>query len=308
MYSIQILACGSYLPNEKIKNDILNKKFNLDAEWIYQRTGICYRHYASEGISELAIKAGKKIIENYSKDELKIDAIIVATTTSQRLMPGIAYEVQNALNIEKCMSLDVLAGCSGFINAIDIARTYIAIGKIETALVIGVDVLSKFIDKSDLNTSILMGDGAGAVLIGKCNKKKTYYSFIESDARQKEILTTEYGKALHMDGKKVYRFAINETVKNIQKLLEDSGEKLQDIKLIVPHQSNQRILDKIAMKLEVNQEKMYTNLKNIGNTFCASIPIALTEIIEKQLIKEGDKIILLGYGGGLNLGSILLEM
>lgn len=308
MYSIQIIGYGSYLPNKKVENDSLNKKFNLDSDWIYQRSGIRYRYYAEESISELAIKATEKLIENSKIDISEVEAIFVATTTSQRLMPGISFDVQNAFSIKSCICLDILAGCSGYINAVDIARNYIAIGKIKNALVIGVEVLSKFMDMQDINTNILLGDGAGALLIGRCEKEKVYYSKIESDASQKEILSTEYGKNLFMDGKKIYRFAINETVRNIEDLLQENQEKLENIKFVVPHQSNQRILDKITTKLSIEQSKMYSNLENVGNTFCASIPIAVSQMMQEKLLEEGDKIILIGYGGGLNWGSILLEI
>ena len=172
MYSIQIIGYGSYLPNKKVENDSLNKKFNLDSDWIYQRSGIRYRYYAEESISELAIKATETLIENSKIDISEIEAIFVATTTSQRLMPGISFDVQNAFSIKCCICLDILAGCSGYINAIDIARNYIAIGKIKNALVIGVEVLSKFMDMQDINTNILLGDGAGALLIGRSEKEK----------------------------------------------------------------------------------------------------------------------------------------
>lgn len=308
MYSIQITGYGSYLPNKKIGNDMLNKKFNLDSDWIYKRSGIRYRHYAEENISELAIKATENLIENSKINILEVDAILVATTTSQKLMPGISFDVQNAFSIKSCICLDILAGCSGYINAIDIARNYIAIGKIKNALVIGVEVLSKFIDTQDVNTNILMGDGAGALLIGRSKKEKVYYSKIESDASQKDILSIEYGKHLFMDGKKIYRFAISQTVRNIEDLLQENQEKLENIKFIVPHQSNKKILDKITTRLGIDSGKMYSNIENVGNTFCASISIALAQMMQEKLLTEGDKIILTGYGGGLNWGSILLEI
>ena len=223
-------------------------------------------------------------------------------------MPGISNIVQKELNLKNCICLDILAGCSGFINAMDIAKLYIETGKIKKALVIGVDLLSNVIDKNDIATVAVLSDGAGAVLLEQTKEHKKYYSNIEAEADKKDILFYKEDKTLYMNGKEVYKYAVTKTVKNIKELLEKSGEKIEDIKYIVPHQSNLKIIRAIASRLKIEEEKMYINLQNKGNTFCASIPITLEEMKEKGYLNEKDKIILLGYGGGLNTGSILLEI
>lgn len=309
MNSIKIVANGAYLPKIKIDNEYFNKKFNLDEEWIYRRTGILCRYKTeNESIIDLAINATKNMIKRYDVDISTVEAIIVATTSTQNFMPGISFYVQKYFNIQKCMCLDILGGCNGYINAFDIARNYIALGKINNALIIGVETISNFLNENDLNTVILLGDGAGATLIKKTKKEKLYMSNICSDPTESEILKVESGKKLFMDGKKIYKFAITKTVENIKELLKEKNESLENIKYIVPHQSNARILNKMASELQIDKEKMYSNLKEVGNTFCASIPIALTQMYDKNLLKEDDKIILIGYGGGLNWGSILLEI
>jgi 3-oxoacyl-[acyl-carrier-protein] synthase-3 len=234
--------------------------------------------------------------------------IIVSTTSTDKIMPGISYLVQKELDIKNCMCLDILAGCNGYINAFDIARNYIAIGKINCALIIGVEILSSVVDKNDPSTSIILSDGAGATLIKKSNKKNKYYSIIKSIGEQSDILKYNSNKKIQMDGSKVYKYAITDTVSKITELLEISNENLDNIKYIVPHQSNLKIIKGMANRLNVSIDKFFINIKNVGNTFCASIPIALEEMQEKNLLLKGDKVILLGYGGGLNTGCILLEI
>ncbi len=180
--------------------------------------------------------------------------------------------------------------------------------KQKSGLVIGVEQISKYLDYEDINTAIILGDGAGATIIGKTEDEKIYKQKIESIAQEGDFLTCHNYEKLYMDGKKIYKFGISKPVENIKKLLEQNNEDIKNIKYIVPHQSNIRILENMAKKLNIDMSKMYTNLKDVGNTFCASIPIALYEMYERNLLKEGDKIILLGYGGGLNLGSILIEI
>lgn len=309
MNSIKIVANGMYLPKIKIGNEYFNKKFNLDDEWIYKRTGILWRYkIEDESIIDLAINATNDMIGKYDVDVNNIQAIIVATTSTQNFMPGISFYVQKYFNIQKCMCLDVLGGCNGYINAFDIARNYIALGKIDNALVIGVETISKFINEDDINTAILLGDGAGATLIEKSKNEKLYKSNICSDPTESEILKVTSNEKLYMDGKKIYKFAITKTVQNINELLQRENKSIENIDYIVPHQSNARILNKMASELKIEKSKMYSNLQNVGNTFCASIPIALTQMFDENILKENDKIVLIGYGGGLNWGSILLEI
>lgn len=305
MNYIKITECAYYLPKRKVLNEEIENRLNLEKGYIYKRTGIKERYYAeNETIEDMAIEATKKIKEKLEN----LGLIIVATTSSNNLMPGIANIVQKNLGIGNCICLDVLAGCSGFINAMDIAKLYIETGRVEKALVIGVDLLSKVIDSTDISTVAVLSDGAGAVLLEKTSKNKKYYANIEAEADSKNILFYKDNMKLYMNGKEVYKYAVTRTVQNINELLEKTSENFENIKYIVPHQSNFKIIKAINSRLKIEEEKIYTNLQNKGNTFCASIPIALEEMQQKGLLKENDKIILLGYGGGLNTGSILLEI
>ncbi len=254
----------------------------------------------------MALEAVKDL---QTKSELDgVGLIITATTTTNLLMPGISNYIQKELNLKKCICLDILAGCGGYINAFDIASMYIKSGKVNKALVVGVDILSKFTDTNDVGTKIILSDGAGCTLLSTTNKEKLYESYIEAEGKQNDILTCKTDEKIYMDGKQVYKYAVTKTVQNINHLLKKAKVNLEDISYIVPHQSNMKIINAIANRLKIDKNKMYTNIQDVGNTFCASIPICLCQMQEMNLLKKGDKIILLGYGGGLNTGSILMEV
>lgn len=309
MNSIEIIQTGMYLPKEKITNSQIEKSLKLEEGYIQKRTGIENRYYATkEKIEDIAYKATKEI---FSKDIKKEDIglIITATTSTDLLMPGISNYIQKKLEIEKCICLDILAGCSGYINALDIARLYLQDDTIKKALVIGVDVLSKNLKDDDVATKVVLSDGAGAILLGKnLNQSKKYESNITSEIDSKGILTAKTEDKIYMNGKEIYKYAVTKTIENINELLEKSNETIENIKYIIPHQSNIKIMDSIANRLKIDSNKMYINIQCKGNTFCASIPIAIDDMMRSNLVKKGDKIILLGYGGGLNTGSILMEI
>ena len=309
MNSIEIIQTGMYLPKEKITNSQIEKSLKLEEGYIQKRTGIENRYYATkEKIEDIAYKATKEI---FSKDIKKEDIglIITATTSTDLLMPGISNYIQKKLEIEKCICLDILAGCSGYINALDIARLYLQVDYIKKALVIGVDVLSKNLKDDDVATKVVLSDGAGAILLGKnLNQSKKYESNITSEIDSKGILTAKTEDKIYMNGKEIYKYAVTKTIENINELLEKSNETIENIKYIIPHQSNIKIMNSIANRLKIDSNKMYINIQCKGNTFCASIPIAIDDMMRSNLVKKGDKIILLGYGGGLNTGSILMEI
>ena len=327
MNNLKIIANGIYFPTKQVENEELENELNLEKGYIEKRTGIKNRYYAiDEKIEDMALKATKNLFKkeeiNQQKESIQkdidkeqktkdIDLIITATTSTDILMPGISNYIQKNLDLRPCICLDILAGCSGYINAFDIAKMYIDSGNVKKALIVGVDRLSQVIDKKDIGTAVVLSDGAGATLIEKDeenNKQKLYISNIQADGNNNDILTYKYGKKIYMNGKEVYKYAVTKTVQNIKELLKKANLELEDIKYIVPHQSNLKIMKAIAVRLHIEMEKLYTDIETRGNTFCASIPIALHDMQEKGMLKDGDKIILLGYGGGLNTGSILLEI
>lgn len=303
---MRLIASSSYLPSRIITNKEIAEKLNVSIEFIEKRTGIKQRHFVDkELIEDMALKATQKLVDKTNVDIQKIDMIIVATTSTYKLMPGISNYIQKRLKIAECICFDILAGCNGYINAIDIAQMYMNSGKVKKAIIVGVDTLSKFTNKSDIGTAIVLGDGAGASLY-EVSKGK-YYSNIQAIPDDKDILTCNINSKIEMDGLAIYKYAVTETTKNLKQLLIQANEKIDNIKFIIPHQSNLKIIRAIASRLGATDEQVFTNIDKIGNTFCASIPIALEKILEKEDLKKGDKIILLGYGGGLNTGSILFE-
>lgn len=310
MENIEIIGSGKYLPKHKVENEDLSKQLGISEKFIYERTGIKTRYYSEdENIQEIAIKSVQDLLQKNKNINIKdIQMIIVATTSSDLLMPGISYKIQEKFNMENCMCIDILAGCAGYVNAFDIARNYIAIGKIEKALIVGVDILSKCTNKEDIATSIVLSDGAGATIIQKSNEEKLYNSKIVSNGKKGEILTCKSNEKIYMNGKEIYRYAVTETVENIKQLLQQTNIKLEEIKYIIPHQANIKIIKSIVNRLKLEENKIYTNIHKTGNTFCGSIPIALNDMIEQELLQKKDKIILIGYGGGLNTASILMEV
>lgn len=293
MKNIKITSTGSYLPNEKITDKELEEKLKLEKGYIKKRTGIETRYYAKdETIEEMAKEAALDLIKK--KEDIKnIDLIITATTTTNKLMPGISSYIQKKLEIENAITLDILAGCSGYINALDIARLYISGGIVKKALVVGVDILSKFIDKEDIGTAVVLSDGAGAILLEESDEEKMYFSQIDGNIDKNKILTCKSDEKIQMKGKEVYKYAVTKTVENINKLLDKANISLDDIKYIVPHQSNLKIINGIASRLKIDDNKMYKNIRDVGNTFCGSLPIAIDQMKKENLLKDKDKIILL---------------
>ena len=306
MSNIHIMKNGIYFPKKQIENDQLEKALHLENGYIEKRTGIRNRYYAvNENIEDMAVEAVKTLFQS-EKEKEDIGLIITATTSTDILMPGISNYVQKKLGLSPCICFDILAGCGGYVNAFDIAKVYMDSQNIKKAMIIGVDKLSGIIDQKDIGTAVVLSDGAGATLIEKedCDYKKLYVSHIQAEEDKNDILTYRYGKKLYMNGKDVYKYAVTKTVENIKELLEKANISLDDVKYIVAHQSNLKIMKAIAVRLQIEMEKMYTDIEERGNTFCASIPIALYDMQKSGLLKSGDKIILLGYGGGLNTGSI----
>lgn len=306
MNSVKIIATGKYLPKREVKSEYIEKENNLEDGYIYKRTGIETRYYSiDETLEDLAINSVKDMLrKNNNLSILDVDMIITSSTTYNIMMPSLSFEIQKYFNIKDCMCFDILAGCSGYINALDIAQKYIATSSAKNVLVVGADILSKN-KYDDIKTQILFGDGAGCMYLKAIEENKKYVSNIKSFDDKNKILTCNMNHELSMNGKEVYKFATTKTIENISEILDNSNEKIEDIKFVIPHQSNIKILEKICKKTNAN---MYTNIKRYGNTFCASIPIALDELFEFNQLRENDKIILLGYGGGLNLGSILMEV
>jgi 3-oxoacyl-[acyl-carrier-protein] synthase-3 len=324
MYNSRIVACASCYPDAVVTNDDLSKIVETNDEWISSRTGIKERRVSTgQTTSQLCIAAGKSIIEKTGIDPLDIDLIIVATLTPDFATPNTACLVQGALGCDNALCFDVSAACSGFVYAMSIANKFIRSGEYKKVLVFGAEVLSKITDWTDRSTCVLFGDGGGGALLEATeepcgvlaedmhSKGKDAMSLTANEILPKNFKYTpeeEDRKYIAMDGRAIFSFATKNVRVSIKNVLEKAGLTIDDIKYIVPHQANYRIIEVLAKKLGAPEEKFYMNLEKYGNTSAGSIPLALGEMFEKGLLEKGDKIIISGFGGGLTWGSMLIQL
>lgn len=314
MFNLEIIGSGVATLKNKYTNNDFKKFVDTSDEWIYSRTGIKTRYFTEdENTSDIGYIAALNAIEDASIDKNEIDLIIVATMTPDNFTPSCACLIQAKLGLgnKKIMAFDINAACSGFVYALEIASNMLE--NYKCALVIGSEVLSKIIDFTDRNTCVLFGDGAGAIVVKKSlfDKKMLFYSNCIGDLQGKLIAENINKNGnftyLKMDGKEVFKFAVNAMEKSINYILEKLNIKLDDIDLIIPHQANIRIIEYVCKKLNVSIDKFYMNIAEFGNTSAASIPIALNNAIKEEKIKENSKIILVGFGGGFTYGSCYIE-
>lgn len=325
---INILAMGSYVPEQKLLNDDFKKFIDTNDEWIRTRTGITERPMAGwEPAWYMGAEAAKKAIERAGIDPADIGLIIAATITSDFLTPSMACVIQREIGAVNAAAFDVNAACTGFIYALDTARRFMQTDdSMKYVLVVAAEALSRFLDFSDRTTSILFGDGAAAAIIEPSDK--LYASHLASDGTGAHFLCarslnvapevkteTEFDdgfpeKPLHQlvqDGKEVYKFATKALPRSFDIISEKTGITKDEIDWFIPHQANIRIIETAAKHFGVSMDKFIITLDHYGNTSSGSIPLALNEAIEKGIVKRGQKLALIGFGAGLTYGGIVLE-
>ncbi len=319
--NIYIQGIGSYVPPKSVSNQDLSKKVDTSDEWIFSHTGIKNRHIASaeDSTSDLAVNAVNSLLEKCGLDKKAVGGIIVATATGDYPgFPSTACVIQDKLALDGIMAFDVAAGCTGFIYALNIAESLMAGGSLDNVLVIGAEKLSAVTDWSDRNTCVLFGDGAGVALLSR--RDDDYSCFVDSvlHARgsgfDKLMIPSggtkdKHGEArnLYMDGRAVYTFAVRVVKDVIIELLERNNLTLDQIDWIVPHQANMRIIQAAAKRLGIDESKFFMNIGQYANTSAASIPIALNEMIENNLLERGMTIITVGFGAGLTYGGNVIR-
>lgn len=322
MKEVKILSFGGFVPERIVTNDELRSVVETSDEWISSRTGIRERRISEgDNTSDLAAKAAKIALERAHLNPEDIDLIIVATTSPDNFTPATACMVQGILGATNAFCFDINAACSGFLFALNTASQFIKTGQCRNAIVIGAEVLSKIIDWTDRNTCVLFGDGAGAVIIAESKIPGILSVHSGSDGSKGSVLTCPAAPLTNMflkdditkcyvsmNGKEVFKFAARVIPESVLRVLKEAGLTLEDIKYIVPHQANMRIIEFAVKKLGIDINKFYVNLDRFGNTSSASIPIALNEMYEKGLLLKGDKIIAVGFGGGLTWGAALMEI
>lgn len=327
--SSAIIATGSYLPAKIVTNDELAKKVETSDEWIVERTGIKQRHIAADGelTSDMAYKASLAALESLASaassatvgaqkiTAQEIDLIIVATTTPDLTFPATATILQAKLGAKNAFAFDVQAVCSGFVYALNVAHNFIKAGQVKTALVVGAETLSRIVDWNDRNTCVLFGDGAGAVVLQACaGDEGIIAANMHSDGTLNDILKTTGGPSFNqqsgiisMAGKEVFKHAVDKMAKSVFEALEQAKLTTADIDLLVPHQANLRILNSVATRLGLTDDKVIVTVANHANTSAASIPLALDYANKNKRLKKGDVVVLEALGGGLTWGSVVLK-
>ncbi len=315
--SIYIQAVGAYVPQKKLSNDDLSKIVDTSDEWIYSHTGIKFRHIAApeEATSDLAVAAVKTLLEQNNLTVDMIEGIVLSTATGDyHGFPSTACVIQDKLGLDVIPALDIAAGCTGFIYAVEIARSLMLANGYKHMVVIGAEKLSDVTDWTDRNTCVLFGDGAGAVLLSQDpeSERGVIDSILHAKGSGSKFLSVPSGGTadkngddtfLYMDGRAVYNFAVKAMKDVIEDLLERNNLTIDDIDYIVPHQANFRIIQACAKRIKTDPEKFYLNIDQFANTSAASIPIALHDMVGKGLLKEGMKIITVGFGAGLTYGG-----
>ncbi|MCY9666688.1 ketoacyl-ACP synthase III [Paenibacillus alginolyticus] len=321
---VGVLGTGKYVPERILTNQELETMVETNDEWIVTRTGIRERRIAAEGqaTSDLCYEAALIALNNAGITADQLDLIIVATITPDMAFPSTACILQEKLGAKKAAAFDLSAACSGFVYGLANASNFIATGTYKHALIIGADCLSKITDYTDRNTCILFGDGAGAVVIGEVPEHRGFKSFeLGADGTGGPLLKIEGGGSrnpssqasidqrlhyIYMAGAEVFKFAVRIMGNAADEALRKAGWEKTDIDLLVPHQANMRIIQASLNRLELTDEKCMINLDKYGNMSAASIPVALAEAVEQGRLNEGDRLVLVGFGGGLTWGASAL--
>lgn len=324
LLGVQIVSCGSYVPDVVVSNDELASRFGFDAEWIVQRTGIESRRHArpDQATSDLCTEAARKAIRAARVNPQDIDLVVVGTFTPDFSFPSTACLVQDRLDLD-APAVDVQAACSGFMYALVTAAQYVATGNSKLALVIGGDCNSRVTNPLDQRTAPLFGDGAGAVLLAPGDPHQGLICYqMGADGGGSALLDRPSGGSrrppshadldeglqyLRMDGRNVFKWAVNLVTDTVDLVLGKTGMSVNDVSLYVLHQANVRIINAAMNQLGIPPEKVFNNLHKYGNTSAGSIPIALDEAFQAGKIHRGDTLLLSGFGAGLTWGTALFR-
>jgi 3-oxoacyl-(acyl-carrier-protein) synthase III len=320
-----ILGTGSELPSKVITNRDLEKIVETSDEWITVRTGIKERRILEEGKgnADMAFHAATRALEDAGLNPDDLDAIIMGTVTADYPFPSSACVLEDMLGARRVFSLDVGAACSGFLNALSVADSFIRLGKIRNALVVGSDALSRLLNWQDRTTCILFGDGAGAVVLGASDNgngilstklrtdgsyAKTLYVPAGGSLKPANCKTVERNEhTITMNGKEVFKIAVRSMEDISREALEEAGVGIDQVSLVIPHQANRRIIVALAERLGVSMDKVMVNLEKYGNTSAASIPVALDEAKRQGRIQKDNIVLLNAFGAGFAWGAAVVK-
>jgi 3-oxoacyl-[acyl-carrier-protein] synthase-3 len=321
----EVLASGGAVPARVVANDFFNYLVEDADNWIFSRTGIRERRFATEeeSTSDLATAAARKALADSGIAAAELDCIIVGTSTADMCLPSTACMVQKQIGAVNAFAFDMNAVCSSFVYAVETADNFIRSGKYKKVLVIGADTYSKILDFQDQTTCPLFGDGAGAVVLGATTEKKGLLSsVIKSDGNGWELIQVPSSgsrkpitaetialreNTFKMEGKKVFVFATDVIPQIIEEVTAAAGVRPEELDYIIPHQANVRIIDFISKKTGIDKDKFLLNLDRYGNTAAASVGLALDENLRSGVIKPGNLVLMMGFGGGLSWGGILIK-
>ena len=324
---IKIRGTGSYAPEKVLTNADLEKMVETNDEWIRTRTGICQRHIAApeQACSDLAEKAARAALEMANIDPAELSAIIVATITPDHVFPSTACLLQHRLGATKAMGFDLEAACSGLLYSLETARGLMTVNpKYKYVLVIGAEKLSAIVNWEDRNTCVLFGDGASALLLENCPGEEDCFlaADLGADGNSLDILSLPAGGSrnpasvqtvedkmhyIHMAGRDVFKLAVNAMVSSCKKVLEEANVTIDQVRWLIPHQANERIMKAVAQRLPMEEERVFMNIGKYGNTSAASIGICVDEMMRSGQVEKGDYVLLTAFGGGLTWGAILIK-
>lgn len=318
----KIIGTGSYLPKKVLNNDQLATMVDTNDEWIQARTGILQRHIAAddEFTCDLAEKASRRAIKDAAIGANDIDLIVVATTTADLVFPSTACLLQARLEIAGPPAFDVQAVCAGFLFALDVADKFIRTGSANCALVVGAETFSRILDWTDRRTCILFGDGAGAVVLQASDEPGVMSTHLHSDGKYKDLLCVPTGISTHyqsvvdgtafttMEGSEVFRWAVTTMSDMVDEALAANDLHQHALDWLIPHQANVRIINAVGRRAGFPSGKVIVTVDHHGNTSAASVPLALDESIRNGTIKQGQTVLLEGFGGGFTWGSALVRL
>ena len=322
MRRARIVGTGAYLPARVVSNEELSRTVDSSHEWIVQRTGIEQRHIAADGemTSDLGCAAAREALQNAGLDADRLDLIIVATTTPDHTFPACAAAVQAKLGADRAVAFDLQAVCSGFVFALAVADNFVKAGQAENVLVIGAETFSRLLDWGDRRTCVLFGDGAGAVVLraeegtGTVFDRGVLATLLGSDGRHYSDLWVDGGPSstgttghVRMNGREVFRFAVNALTTATRRVLEIGGLEVDDVDWLVPHQANSRILDAVGRNLGLPEDRMLVTVGRHANTSAASVPLALAEAAAAGKLRPNQIVVINAMGGGFTWGAAVLR-
>lgn len=309
LMSVGILGTGHFVPDNIVTNKDLEKIVDTTDEWIRSRTGISERRIAKEEeTSDMAFYAAENALKDAGVSADEIDLILVATVTADTTFPSVACMIQDRLGAKNAAAMDVAAACAGFMYGVITGQQFIETKAYKKVLVVGVDKLSKITDWTDRNTCVLLGDGAGALVLGEVSEDRGILSFElgANGAGGKHLLQDEHDH-LVMNGREVFKFAVRQMPQSCVNVIEKAGLEKEAVDYLIPHQANIRIMEAARERLGIAEDKMARTIEKYGNNSSASIPLALSESVINGKIKDDDIVVMVGFGGGLTWGAIAVK-